>query len=233
MHTTTRLGTGLVAPQATAPATDSSASEATPPHPRRRLLAGAALVAPVALAGQFLLSSAGLPRDEAATWLAGLAETSTRSTLSVVVYLLGMAAGLAVAASIALAGRARAPWLSGAAAALLALGAVGGGGFAGMRLIAIVLAERGGPDAVATWTAVQDGAPFLVLGPLVLMAVLGTLVATAALVRARRDVTVWAGPAYLAGFVLSSGEFTAWVAVLGCAVQLGALLPVVRAAVRA
>ncbi|NEM07136.1 hypothetical protein [Geodermatophilus normandii] len=234
MSSTTHLGTGLVAPQATAPGTPAApAAPAAPaPHPRRRLLVGAALVGPVALAAQYLLSSAGLPRDDAGPWLAGLAEDPTAQTLSVVVHLVAMVAGIAGAATLALACGRRAPWLSGIAAALLAAGSVGGGGFAGMRLIAGVLAGEGGPAAAETWTAVQQGPPFLVLGPLVLMAVIGTVLATVALVRARADVTVWAAPAHLAGFVLASGEFPAAVSVLGEALVLAALVPVARAALR-
>jgi hypothetical protein len=114
----------------------------------------------------------------------------------------------------ALAGRRRAPMLYGIAAALLVAGAVGGGGFAGMRLIAVVLAERGGPEEADTWTAVQTGSPFLVLAPLVLLAALGTFVGAAAVVRARADIAVW-------------------VSVLGEVLALAALVPVARAALRA
>ncbi|MGY1742998.1 MULTISPECIES: hypothetical protein [unclassified Blastococcus] len=236
MDSTTHLGTGLLAPAATtSPAPAAPAPAAPAPdvvHPRRRLLVGAALVGPVALAVQALLSSTGLPRDEAGPWLAGLAEAPTSQVASIVVYLVGMVATLALAATVALAGRRRAPWLSGIAAALLAAGCVGGGGFAGMRLVAQVIAERGGPEAAALWTEVQQGPPFLVLGPLVGMAILGTLATTAALVRARADVAVWAAPAYLAGFVLASGEFPVAVTVLGEALVLAALVPVARAALR-
>ncbi len=236
MDTTTHLGTGLIAPDATAPAAGTPPTPATPGagpvHPRRRLLVGAAFVGPVALAVQALLSSSGLPRDEAGPWLAGLAEAPTTQVASVVVYLVGMVATLALAATVALAGRRRAPWLSGVAAALMAAGCIGGGGFAGMRLIAQVLAERGGPEAAEVWTSVQEGAPFLVLGPLVGLAILGTLLTAVALVRARADVAVWAAPAYLTGFVLASGEFPAAVTVFGEALVLAALVPVARAALR-
>ncbi|MGY1727922.1 hypothetical protein ACI79J_13215 [Geodermatophilus sp. SYSU D01062] len=240
--TTTRLGSGLTAPETTAPETTTpettaaapapSPAGAPAPHPRRRLLAGAALLGPVALAAQYVLTSEGLPRDEAGPWLAGLAESPAAQVASVVVYLVAMVAGIAGAAVIALACGRRAPWLSGVAAALLAAGSVGGGGFAGMRLIAVVLAGEGGPSAAGTWTSVQQGPPFLVLGPLVATAIAGTLLAAVALVRARADVTVWAAPAYLAGFVLASGEFPVAVSVLGEALVLTALVPVVRAALR-
>ena len=234
--TTTRLGSGVVAPDhIDGPAVTShpAAEPADAPHARRRLLVGAAFLGPVGLAAQYVLSSAGLPRDEAGPWLAGLAEDPTRQVLSVVAYLLAMVGGVAGAAVLALAGRRRAPWLSGIAAGLLVVGTVGGGGFAGMRLIAIELAEQGGPSSVAAWEAVQGGSPFAVLGSLVLMAILGTLVGAAAVVRARRDIAVWAAPAMVVGFVLASGEFPAWVSVVGELVALAALVPVARAALRA
>ena len=72
----------------------------------------------------------------------------------------------------------------------------------------------------------------MVLGPLVLMAVLGTLVAGIAMFRARADVTVWAGPLYVVGFVLGSGEFPVAVSVVGGVLQVVAVLPVARFAVR-
>jgi hypothetical protein len=236
MDTTTRLGTGVVAPDHTAAVSSSSAAAETPARAadvRRRLLVGAAFAGPLALAAQYALSSAGLPRDEAGPWLTGLAEDPSRQVLAVVVYLVAMLAGVAGAVMLAIAGRRRAPWLSGIAATLLVMGSVGGGGFAGIRLVAVELAEQGGPSSVAVWESVQNGAPFAVLGPLVLMAVLGTLVAVVAIVRARQDIAVWAAPAMLVGFVLGSGEFPAWVSVIGELVALAALIPVARAALRA
>jgi hypothetical protein len=134
---------------------------------------------------------------------------------------------------LALAGRRRAPWLSGIAATLLAIGSVGGGGFAGIRLVAIGLAERGGSSSVEVWEAVQTGSPSAVLWSLVLMAILGTLVGAAAVVRVRKDIAVWAAPAMVIGFVLASGEFPVWVSVIGELVALAALVPVARAALRA
>ena len=236
MDTTTRLGSGVVAPDhIDRPAVLTPAAEAPVPtvHARRRALVGAAFLGPIALAAQYLLSTDGLPRDEAGPWLAGLAEDPTRQVLSVVAYLVAMLAGVAGAATLALAGRRRAPWLSGIAATLLVIGSVGGGGFAGIRLVAVELAERGGASSVEAWEAVQAGAPFAVLGSLVLMAVLGTLVSAAAVVRARADIAVWAAPAMVVGFVLASGELPVWVSVVGELVVLASLVPVARAALRA
>jgi hypothetical protein len=234
MSTTTRLGTGVVAPSQTA---DDPVPPAAAPGRaadlRRRLLVGAAFAGPVGLAVQYALSTAGLPRDEAGPWLAGLAEDPSRQVLSVIAYLVAMVAGVAGAVVLAIAGRRSAPVLSGIAATMMVIGSIGGAGFAGMRLIAIELAERGGHSSVQAWEAVQNGAPFAVLGSLVLMAVLGTFVAAAAIVRARRDIAVWAAPAMVVGFVLASGEFPVWVSVLGEVVALVALIPVARAALRA
>jgi hypothetical protein len=143
-----------------------------------------------------------------------------------------MVGGVAGAAMLALAGRRRAPWLSGVAATLLVIGGVGGAGFAGLRLVAIELAEQGGASSVEAWEAVQSGVPFAVLGSLLLMAILGTLLSAAAIVRARADIAVWAAPALLVGFVLASGEFPVWVSVVGELVVLASLVPVARAALR-
>jgi len=236
MDTTTRLGSGVVAPDhIDGPAVATPAVETTgrPVHARRRVLVGAAFLGPIGLAAQYLLSSAGLPRDEAGPWLAGLAEDPTRQVLSVVAYLVAMLGTAAGAVVLVLAGRRRAPWLSGIAATMTVAGVVGGAGFAGMRLIAIELADQGGPASVEAWEAVQAGAPFAVLGSLVLFAILGTLVGAAAVVRARQDIAVWAAPAMVVGFVLASGEFPAWVSVIGELVALAALVPVARAALRA
>jgi hypothetical protein len=236
MDTTTRLGSGVVAPDhidGAAVVTPAAESADRTVHARRRVLVGAAFLGPIGLAVQYVLSTAGLPRDEAGPWLAGLAEDPTRQVASVVAYLLAMVGGVAGAVVFALAGRRRAPWLSGIAAAMLVVGAVGGAGFAGMRLVAIELAEIGGSSSTEAWEAVQAGAPFAVLGAMVVFAILGTLVGAVAAFRARADIAVWAAPAMVVGFVLASGEFPVWVSVVGELVALVALVPVARAALRA
>ncbi len=234
MTTSTHLGAGFVAPDRTAGSTPAAeeAPRTSRTDLRRPLLVGAALLSPLALGVQYALSAPGLARDDAATWLGGIAENPGRETVALAVYVVGMVTGVAVAIMLALAGRRRAPLVSTAAATLLTIGAIGGAGFAGIRLVAVVLAGSGNPAAVPLWEAVQVGAPFTVLTGFLGMAIVGTLVAAVAMVRARADVTVVAGPLYLAGFVLSSGEFPAWVSVLGTLVQFAALLPVARAAVR-
>jgi hypothetical protein len=235
MTSSTHLGAGLVAPDRTAGAAPAAGDASSAPRTGRgrQLLVGAALLSPLALGVQYALSAPGLARSDAATWLGAIAEHPVRESIALAVYLVGMVAYVAVAAMLVAAGRRRAPVVSAAAATLLTIGAIGGAGFAGIRLVAVVLADSGNPAAVPLWEAVQTGAPFDVLTWFLGMAIVGTLVAAAALVRARADVTVFAGPAYLVGFVLSSGEFPSWVSVVGAVVQFAALLPVARAALRA
>lgn len=235
------LGVGELRPEpstpvpAVQPTGTTSARTRSGRFDRRAVLGGAALLAPVAMAAQYLLSPPGLPRDAAAGFLGGVAAAPGRYTLAVAAFLASMVFGLAAAAVLALAGGRSAPWTSGVAASLLAIGSIGGAGFGGLRLAAVHLTADGAPlpGAVAIWEGIQAGTAFNTLTPLLAMAILGTLVAVVALVRARRDVTVWAAPAYLLGFVLTSGEFPHWVSVVGAAVQVAGLLPVVRAALRA
>jgi hypothetical protein len=186
------------------------------------------------MAAQYLLAPPGLPRDAADGFLQGIADDPTRYQLSVIAYLVSMLAGLAAAALLAIAGRRTAPWLSGIAGTMLAVGAMGGSGFAGLRLTAIEMSVDGKvvPGATDTWTRVQEGVPFTTLTPLVGMVILGTVVAGVALVRMRREVTWIAAPAFVVGLVLTSGEFPAWVSVIGAAVQVAGLIPVIRAALR-
>jgi hypothetical protein len=124
------------------------------------------------------------------------------------------------------------PRLAATASTLLTVGAIGGAGFAGLRLAGCSFVEEGEVTAGAAeiWTRLQEGPAFMVLGPLVLMAVVGTLVGAAAMYRARAAVTIWAGPLYVVGFVLGSGEFPVQVSVLGGVLQMLAVLPVVRVA---
>ena len=196
-----------------------------------RLLGAAALISPVALGTQYAVDPTGmLPRDDAASLLAAVAEAPGRYVAATLVYLLGIVTLIGWAAVLALAGRRRTPILSTVTAVLLVIGAVAGAGFAGLRLTAAALTDNGAPiaGAVQAWTRVQDGAPFLVLAPALIAVVLATLLTAVVMFRCRRDVPVWAGPAYLAGFVLASGEFPGVVSIAGGVVQAVAVWPVLR-----
>jgi hypothetical protein len=230
-----QMGRGRLAPEhVVATATPEGVLRTRRKFTRRHLLAAAALLSPPFMALQYLLAPPGLPRDAAEGFLQGIAEDPTRYQLSVMAYLVAMMTGLAGAVVLAIAGRRSSPWWSDIAGTMVALGILGGCGFAGLRLVAIEMSVDGEvvPGAAGIWTRVQEGAPFTTLTPLLVMVILGTLVAAVALVRMRRDVTWFAAPAYVVGLVLTSGEFTAWVSVIGAAVQVAGLVPVVRAALR-
>jgi hypothetical protein len=129
-----QLGSGELAPQSAPTSTSTAPVEArrsTPRWDRRAALGLVALLSPLAMAAQYLLAPPGLPRDKAANFLASVGENPDRYTASVAVFLVSMATGVAAAAMLALAGRRITPWLSGIAAALMVVGSIGGGGFAG------------------------------------------------------------------------------------------------------
>jgi hypothetical protein len=198
---------------------------------RRRLtlLTAAAVVSPVALAAQYAIDTAGLPRQEAATYLAAVAAAPGRGLASVVVYGVGIVGLVAVAALVAIACRASAPVLSAVAAGLMAAGAVGGGGFVAIRLTALSLTSDGGlvPGAVAAFTHIQTGV-LKPLAALVLAAAIGQLVIVAAMVRSRRMIGTWVAPAWLVGFVLASGELPSGIGVVGGLLQAAALVVLAR-----
>lgn len=194
-------------------------------HRRRTWLTAAAVVSPIALAAQYAIDTAGLPRQEAATYLAAVAATPERGLASVVVYGVGIAGLVAVAALVALACRTTAPVLSAIAAGLMAAGAVGGGGFVAIRLTALSLTSDGGlvPGAVAAFTHVQTGV-LTPLAALVLAAAIGQLVIVAAMVRSRRVIGTWVAPVWLVGFALASGELPSGVGIVGGLLQAAALI---------
>ena len=225
-----RLGAGVLDPKPT-----PTAPVARVVPLRRRLLAVAAVVSPLALSAQYALDPTGmLPRDDAAGLLTAIAEEPGQYVVATVVYLVGMVTLVAWALTLFAALRDRTPRLAATAATMLTVAAVGGGGFAGLRLVACSFVEDGEvlPGAAEIWTRLQDGPAFMVLGPMMLMAVVGTLLAGIAMILARSEVTVWAGPLYLAGFVLGSGEFPVPVSVAGGLLQAVAVLLVARLAVR-
>lgn len=225
-----RLGAGVLDPKPT-----PTAAPVLVVPLRRRLLAAASVVSPLALSVQYALDPTGmLPRDDADALLTAVAEQPGQYVAATVVYLVAMVTMLAWALTLFAALRGRTPRLAATAATMLSVAAVGGGGFAGLRLVAASFVEDGevAPGAAHIWSQLQEGPAFLVLGPMMLMAILGTLVTGVAMILGRREATVWAGPLYLAGFVLGSGEFPVAVSVVGGVLQAAAVLLVARLAVR-
>jgi hypothetical protein len=175
-----------------------------------------------------------LPRDDAAGLLAAIAEDPGQYLLSTVVFLVGMITLVAWALTLFAAVHDRIPRLAATTATMLTLAAIGGAGFAGLRLAACSFVDDGEvtTGAVEIWSRLQEGPVFLVLTPLLVMTILGSLFAGVALIRVRSEVTVWAGPLYLAGFVLGSGEFPVAFSIAGGLLQAVAVLLVARLAVK-
>lgn len=217
--------------QRTADSPDSYARASTPPHvgvhhARRLALVGAVLLHPVGLTTQYLLGTPGLPRDEPAQYLGGIAEAPERAVFAAVAYVISMIGLIALAVLTAQACARLAPVSSALAGGLLAVGAIGGGAFLGLRLVAVALTTDG---AIATggaesWARLQDGNLFLIVTLFLLPAIAGTLVSLVAFVRARRDVSLWVAPAVLVALVLGSGEFPIWVTAIGGLVHAAAIV---------
>lgn len=227
-----RMGAGVLDPRPT-PTTPAPRGAAVPR--RRRLLAVAAVVSPLALAAQYALDPTGmLPRDDAAGLLAAIAEQPGQYVASTVVYLIGMITLVAWALTLFAALRDRMPRLAATTATMLTLAAIGGAGFAGLRLAACSFVEDGEvtEGAAEIWARLQEGPVFVVLTPLLAMAILGSLLAGVTMIRARSEVTAWAGPLYLVGFIAGSGEFPVPVSVLGGLLQAVGVVLVARLAVR-
>jgi hypothetical protein len=205
-----------------------------PTDRRRLMLAFAALASPVLFSMFVVLDPAGLPREPAADFLGAVAADPSLYVAATALQIAAMICGVAGAAVVALAFRSTWPNLSATTAALMTIGSFGGMGFAGMKLTATSLTEDGRllPGAVDTWKAVQDGAAFTILSIPLLMAILGALLLTVLLVRARNLVGWWPAPANLLGFVMSSGEFPDPVTAAGPLVQLIAIVAMVRLLIR-
>ena len=229
-----RMGQGLSAPDR-AVRTDggSGGGDATGRPWRRIALVGAAALSPLAMALQYGLNRAGLPRQDAEVYLPAVAGSAGSFLASTVAYAVAMASLVAVGALAAVVLRRHAPVASAASAALLTVGAIGGGAFLGLRLAALALVEDGQvvPGGVEAFVRLQ-GAIIDPVGLLLVCAILGTLVLAVAMLRARRDLGWWPAAVTVVGFVLASGEFPTAVSVLGALVQGCALVPLARLALR-
>ncbi|MGY1826549.1 hypothetical protein [Blastococcus sp. SYSU DS0541] len=232
-----RMGSELSAPDQ-AVVTGASTRDAAPAAPthrargwRRAALAGAALVSPVAMAAQYALNSAGLPRQDAEVYLTAVAADSGAMVASTLAYALAMTTMVAVGALAAVVLRRTSPIASALSAALLALGAVGGGAFVGLRLAALAMVEDGAvrPGGVAAFVRLQ-GAIIDPVGWLLVCAIVGTVALAVAMHRSRGAIGWWPAVVTVVGFVLASGEFPNAVSVTGAVVQGAALVPLARLA---
>jgi hypothetical protein len=231
-----RMGSEFAAPHhAVVTPADTGAVPAPAEHRsrgwRRAALAGAALVSPVAMAAQYALNSAGLPRQDAEVYLTAVAADSGAMMASTVAYGLSMTTMVAVGALAAVTLRRTSPIVSALSAALLTIGAIGGGVFVGLRLAALALVEDGAVDSggVATFVRLQ-AAIIDPVGLLLVCAILGTAALAVAMHRSRRAIGWWPAVVTVVGFVLASGEFPNAVSVAGALVQGAALVPLARLA---
>ncbi len=220
----------LATPDPPVPTGDTSVHRTGRPW-RRIGLVAAATLSPLALALQYGLNSAGLPRQDAEVYLTAVAAAPGRMIASTIAYAAGMATLVAVGALAAVVLRKHAPVASAVSAALLTLGAVGGGAFVGLRLAALALVEDGSivPGGVAAFVRLQ-GAIINPVGLLLVSAIVGTFVLAFAMFRARHEIGRWPAAVTVVGFVLASGEFPPAVSVLGALVQGAAVLPLARLA---
>jgi hypothetical protein len=226
------MGAGLLPPEHAVDA--PAATPGTPATTRRRFLVAAAVASPALFALFVALDPAPLPRAAAEEFLPAIAENTDMFVASTSIQIAAMAAGIALAAMVAIAFGKIAPRLSAATAALLTLGYLGGTGFAGAKLVAADLTLDGAvrPGAEEIWNAVRSGPLFDVLTIPLTMAILGTLLLTVLLVRTRNVVGWWPAVLILVGFVMGSGEFPDAVTFAGPLVQLPAFIAVARLALR-
>lgn len=234
------MGAGLTAPEGTfvadagATSTSSSTGRAGAPSVARRLLGASAVAAPVLFTTYVATDPAPLPREPAADFIGAIAAHPTAFVVSTSFQFAAMAAGVALAAYVMVAFARSAPRLAPVVGVLLAVGYLGGAAFAGAKSVAADLVVDGAPRAGAleVWSAVHSGPLFEVMSWPLLMAIPGNLLLAVLLLRHRAVVGTWPAAIVLAGFVMGSGEFPDAVTLLGWAIQVPALLHVVRRTLR-
>lgn len=224
------MGAGLTAPEgtfATGGATDG-------PSVARRLLGATAVAAPALFTAYVATDPAPLPREPAADFLGAIAAHPTAFVVSTTFQFAAMATGVALAAYVMVAFARSAPRLAPVVGVLLGLGYLGGAAFAGAKTVAADLVVDGAPRAGAleVWSAVHTGPLFEVLSWPLLMAIPGNLLLAVLLLRHRAVVGTWPAALVAAGFVMGSGEFPDAVTLLGWAIQVPAVLHVVRRTLR-
>ncbi|MFF4778119.1 hypothetical protein ACFY05_35365 [Microtetraspora fusca] len=200
----------------------------TSPAPRKPyLLAAAVLAGPLAGVVWHLADTVGLPRSEAADYLAQVAADRQGYALGTVFYMAFVGSYIPSGLAVMRVLRDRAPLAGTISGLLLALAGVLGLIVSGMRPVVLGLAPEGGAvaEAAAAYERYQDSAWFGgVMLPMLASVVIGLVVQIAVILRTG-VLPRWTAPLLLAGFVLSSGEFSAAVTVLGVLVQLAGTVP--------
>jgi len=225
------MGAGLTAPEATFAAGEAAVIS---PSIARRLLGAAAVSAPALFAAYVATDPAPLPREPATDFLGAIAAHPNAFVVSTSLQFVAMVTGVALAAYVMVAFARRSPRLAPVVGVLLVLGYLGGAAFAGAKTVAADLVVDGAPraGAVEVWSAVHVGPLFEVMSWPLLMAIPGNLLLAVLLLRNRAVVGAWPAAIVVAGFVMGSGEFPDAVTLLGWAIQVPAVLHVVRRTLR-
>ncbi|MCF6379360.1 hypothetical protein L2K70_17240 [Nocardioides KLBMP 9356] len=230
------MGAGLTAPEGTFAAGEaaSSTSPSQSPTLARRLLAASAVAAPALFTAYVATDPAPLPREPAVEFIGAIAAHPTAFIVSTSFQFAAMAAGVTLAAYVMVAFARTAPRLAPVVGVLLGLGYLGGAAFAGAKTVAADLVVNGAPRAGAleVWSAVHTGPLFEVLSWPLLMAIPGNLLLAVLLLRNRTVVGTWPAVVVVVGFVMGSGEFPDVVTLTGWAIQVPAVLHVVRRTLR-
>jgi hypothetical protein len=200
---------------------------------RRTLLGlGAAMVlSPVAMTAWFLVEPSVLPREDAVSFLASVADAPGRYLAGTVLVLLSGLLGLPAAVGFARLLRQRLPRFGAVVGVLMGLSALGLCVQVGFRAFVWSLVDAGHvpAESVASYTRFQEGGLFDVLvAPGLVFGGLATLFTVVALLRTRQ-VPRWAPGLMILGMVLASGEFADVVTISGAALGVVANLALVRA----
>ncbi|GLX08154.1 hypothetical protein [Microbispora sp. NBRC 16548] len=191
------------------------------------LLAAAVLAGPIAGVVWHLVDTVGLPRTEAADYLAQVAADRDGYALGTLLYMIFVGCSIPGGLAVARVLRDRAPLAGTISGLLLALAGVLGLIVSGMRPVVLGLAPEGGvaAEAVAAYGKYQGSAWFGgIMLPMLASAVVGLVTQVAAILRTGA-LPRWTAPLLVAGFVLSSGEFSLAVTVVGALVQLTGTVP--------
>jgi hypothetical protein len=224
------MGAGLTAPEGTFAAGGAQDG----PSVARRLLGATAVAAPALFTAYVATDPAPLPREPAADFLGAIAAHPTAFVVSTTLQMAAAATGIALAAYVIVAFARSAPRLAPVVGVLLGLGYVGVAAFVGAKLVATDLIIDGSLRAgsLEVWSAVHTGPFFDIVSWPLLMAIPGNLLLAVLLLRHRALVGTWPAVLVAAGFVMGSGEFPDAVTLLGWAIQVPAVLHVVRRTLR-